>query len=135
VRQRLLSAAFGYFVWAVSPKEGRPSEAKLTSPRKLKVRKEFTMNLTGIPGQQTSNRKNLRNHSVSFAAGMTLAISAVVVLGSSTSGSAPVAPGREASVMVVTSEAPYETIEDYAAREQAVLATDKAGQKQLCPGR
>jgi hypothetical protein len=81
------------------------------------------MNLTTIGHIPSNNWKRVTTYSVSAAAGVALAISAVVAFGSSTSGPTSLAPSREASVLAVSREAPYETIQDYASREQAILGT------------
>jgi hypothetical protein len=81
------------------------------------------MNLTTIGNIPSSNWKRVATHSVSAVAGVALAISAVVAFGWSTSGPTSVVPSRGASVLAVIHEATYETIQDYAAREQALLAT------------
>src|SRR5688572_10928557 len=81
------------------------------------------MNLTNIGNIPNSHWKRVTIHSVSAVAGVALAISAVLALGPSTSGPTSAAPSREASVLAATREANYGTIQDYADREQAVLAT------------
>ena len=81
------------------------------------------MNLTTITNIPSSNWKRVTTHSVSAVAGVALAISAVVAFSSSISGPTSVAPSREASVPALTREATYETIQDYAGREQTVLDT------------
>jgi hypothetical protein len=71
----------------------------------------------------SNRRKSLGYYAIASGTGVALAISAIVAVASSATGSTPVAPSREASVLTVGREAPYETIQEYAGREQAVIET------------
>jgi hypothetical protein len=68
-----------------------------------------------------NRRKSLHSYAIASGAVVALAISAVVAMGSSAPGSTSLAPRREAPVVAVGREASYETIQEYAGREQAVL--------------